>query len=144
MYLHINTYRGVYLRHDPGALPQRATRSSTSVMLTQPYSNIKTFGDGAFSVVALRLWNELPTAMREPLSLDNFKRKLIQPFLVKYYAADIKAPMNLYENRRYRNFMILIIMIRIILSNLSWNSHLDYISKKASKRLDILNRMSKI
>ena len=57
-------------------LPQRATRSSTSVMLTQPYSYTKTFGDRAFSVVAPRLWNELPTAMREPLSLDNFKRKL--------------------------------------------------------------------
>ena len=57
-------------------LPQRATRSSTSVMLTQPYSNTKTFGDCAFSIVAPRLWNELQTAMREPLSLDNFKQKL--------------------------------------------------------------------
>ena len=57
-------------------LPQRATRSATSVMLTQPYSNTKTFGDRAFSVVAPRLWNELPTAMREPLNLDNLKRKL--------------------------------------------------------------------
>ena len=53
-------------------LPQR----TTSLMLTQPYSNTKTFDDSAFSVVAPRLWNKLPTAMREPLSLDNFKRKL--------------------------------------------------------------------
>ena len=57
-------------------LPQRATRSSTSVMLTQPYPKTTTLGDRAFSIVAPRLWNELPTAMRGPLSLDNFKRKL--------------------------------------------------------------------
>ena len=30
----------------------------------------------------------------------------------------------------------------IIQSNLSWNSHIDYICKKASKRLDILNSVS--
>ena len=30
----------------------------------------------------------------------------------------------------------------IIQSNLSWNSHIDYICKKATKRLDILNRVS--
>ena len=46
-------------------LPQRATQSS--VMPTQPYSNTET---------AHQLWNELPTTMREPLSLDNFKLKL--------------------------------------------------------------------
>ena len=30
----------------------------------------------------------------------------------------------------------------IIQSNLSWNSHIDYICKKASKRVDILNSVS--
>ena len=55
-------------------LPQRATQSATSVMLAQPYSNSKTFGDRAFSIDAPRLWNKLPVAMS--FSLDNFKRKV--------------------------------------------------------------------
>ena len=31
---------------------------------------------------------------------------------MKYYATDFKAPMNLYENRRYINFMIMIMIIK--------------------------------
>ena len=94
-------------------------------MLTQPNSNTKTFGDHAFSFDAPRLWNELLTAMREPFSLDDVKRKLkltipkgIQPFFVKYYAAHNKVPINLYENRRYTNCIIMIMIIIIYFSSL--------------------------
>ena len=34
---------------------------------------------------------------------------------MKYYATDFKAPMNLYENRRYINFMIMIMIMIITL-----------------------------
>ena len=40
---------------------------------------------------------------------------------------------NLDNVSQYDHFRV------IIQSNLSWNSHIDYILKKASKRLDILN-----
>ena len=41
-----------------------------------PRSRLKTYGDGAFSVVAPKLWNQLPPELRGVTSVDQFRRHL--------------------------------------------------------------------
>ena len=41
-----------------------------------PKSRLKTYGDRAFSVVAARLWNQLPLELRSVTSVDQFKTQL--------------------------------------------------------------------
>lgn len=53
--------------------PTRALRSSHQHYLEELFSRLKSRGDGAFSVCASKLWNELPLEIRPTQSLEDFK-----------------------------------------------------------------------
>jgi len=50
----------------------RKFRSSSQILLQVPLSQLKSYGDCAFSVTAPTLWNKLPADIRNALSLENF------------------------------------------------------------------------
>ena len=54
----------------------RLLRSSSQNFLAVPGSRLKTYGDRAFSVVAPKLWNQLPPELRGGESVDQFRRYL--------------------------------------------------------------------
>ena len=54
----------------------RSLRSSDKSLLEVPATNLKTKGDRAFAVVAPTLWNALPLALKNSVSVDSFKRLL--------------------------------------------------------------------
>ena len=56
--------------------PPRALRSADQLRLLMPKSRQKTRGNRAFSVVAPKLWNELPTHVKMAPTLDTFKSRL--------------------------------------------------------------------
>lgn len=56
--------------------PVRQLRSSSQYLLDVPSSNLKSYGDRAFSVCAPRLWNDLPYEIKCSFSIDSFKSKL--------------------------------------------------------------------
>ena len=56
--------------------PPRDLRSSSANSLVEPKTTTATYGDRAFSVVAPRLWNRLPTCVKNSNSVDSFKRSL--------------------------------------------------------------------
>jgi hypothetical protein len=56
--------------------PQRTLRSASQLKLEPVPSNLKTFGDKAFSVVAPKLWNSLPMKVKTSTSLNSFKTNL--------------------------------------------------------------------
>ena len=55
--------------------PTRSLRSSDKSLLVVPRTK-SSLGDRAFSVVAPKLWNSLPTDLRQATSLHHFKREL--------------------------------------------------------------------
>ena len=55
-------------------VPQRL-RSASSLDFTVPQARTK-FGDRAFSVASLTVWNSLPESVRSAETLASFKRKL--------------------------------------------------------------------
>ena len=57
-------------------VPRRRLRSSDSGQLAKPSSDLKTFGERAFSVAAPTLWNSLPKDIRDSPTLDIFKSAL--------------------------------------------------------------------
>ena len=54
----------------------RQLRSSSDSLLEVPRTNLKTYGDRAFSVQAPKLWNALPSFIRLQTTRDSFKRAL--------------------------------------------------------------------
>ena len=54
----------------------RSLRSTSTSTLAVPSSRLKTYGDRAFSVSAPKLWNALPSDIRDETSLALFKQKL--------------------------------------------------------------------
>ena len=56
--------------------PVRNTRSANTILLHQPRTKLKFAGDRAFSSIAPKLWNSLPSKIRESTSLASFKSKL--------------------------------------------------------------------
>jgi len=56
--------------------PSRALRSSSAKLLVEPRTSSKTYGDRAFSVAGPRLWNGLPSSVKESASIDSFKKSL--------------------------------------------------------------------
>ena len=60
-----------YHNHGP-----RLLRSSSQNLSAVPKSRLYTYGDRAFSVVAPRLWNQLPLELRSVTSADQFKTQL--------------------------------------------------------------------
>ena len=64
--------------------PNRLLRSSSKFLLQVPKSNLKTYGDRAFSVCAPKLWNCLPSYIRRRSSVSTFKSSL-KTYLFKRY-----------------------------------------------------------
>ena len=60
----------------------RLLRSSSQNFLVVPRSRSKAHGDRAFSVVASKLWNQLPPELRGVTSVDQF-RKHLKTYLFK-------------------------------------------------------------
>ena len=54
----------------------RKLRSFSQIILQVPVSQLKSYGDCAFSVAAPTLWNRLPADIRNALSFENFKSVL--------------------------------------------------------------------
>ena len=57
-------------------MPTRTLRSSDANMLLEPRSSMKTYGDRAFGVAAPRLWNKLPSSVKDKPSVNAFKKAL--------------------------------------------------------------------
>jgi hypothetical protein len=55
---------------------KRSLRSSNQGLLDVPYSKLKTYGDRSFSVAAPKLWNILPTDIKQAKNVNIFKNKL--------------------------------------------------------------------
>ena len=72
-------YLGDLLNH---YTPVRDLRSSSQNLLLVPMSNLKSYGDRAFSVCAPNLWNFLPIHIKCSQSVSNFKSNL-KAFLFK-------------------------------------------------------------
>ena len=51
-------------------------RSISNNLLKEPRSRLKTYGDCSFYVAAPRLWNKLPSFIRDSITLTSFKTKL--------------------------------------------------------------------
>ena len=60
------------VRYSPG----RRLRSYDQYLLVEKRSNLKTYGDRAFSTAAPRLWNSLPLELRKCNCLESFKSLL--------------------------------------------------------------------
>ena len=57
-------------------VPERCLRSSSSLYLQVPRTKLATAGDISFSVAAPKLWNSLPSDIRNCEVLSSFKSKL--------------------------------------------------------------------
>jgi hypothetical protein len=57
-------------------VPARSLRSGQQNQLDQPKSTMKKYGDRAFSVCGPKLWNNLPSEIKNAESVDSFKRLL--------------------------------------------------------------------
>ena len=56
--------------------PTRSLRSSSKNLLVVPRSQLKSYGDRAFSVCAPKLWNDIPEIIKCSVNLKTFKRNL--------------------------------------------------------------------
>ena len=63
-------------------VPERDLRSSSQKLLALPFSNMKSYGDRAFSIYAPKLWNDLLLHLRNCASFNVFKSNL-KTFLFK-------------------------------------------------------------
>ena len=54
----------------------RQLRSTSDLLLEVPRTNLKTYGDRAFAVYAPKLWNALPSFLKECETKDSFKTAL--------------------------------------------------------------------
>lgn len=70
--------------------PVRALTSATQLLLEQPRSRLKSWGDRAFAVAAPVLWNNLPVAIRASDSMPLFKSRL------KTYLFNLAFPSSQY------------------------------------------------
>jgi radical SAM superfamily enzyme YgiQ (UPF0313 family) len=68
--------------------PSRSLRSSDKLLLQQPKSRTKRYGDRAFSTCAPQLWNKLPAEVRQIDCLPLFK-KAMKTILFKRAYKDI-------------------------------------------------------
>lgn len=56
--------------------PSRSLRSSSQMLLVQPRSKTRSYGDRSFAVAAPKWWNNLPSSLRQCENFETFKRKL--------------------------------------------------------------------
>ena len=57
-------------------LYSRSLRSASQKLIVVHRTNMKTYGDRAFSIAGPKLWNQLPLSIRELSSIDSFKKSL--------------------------------------------------------------------
>ena len=57
-------------------IPKRQLRSGQQMLLCVPRTNLCTYGDRAFSVVAPKAWNNIPAEIKLSGSRDTFKKRL--------------------------------------------------------------------
>jgi hypothetical protein len=57
-------------------VPTRTLRSSCANSLVEPRSSMKTYGDRSFGVAGPRLWNRLPSSVKDSTSVNAFKKSL--------------------------------------------------------------------
>ena len=58
-------------------VPGRSLRSQSDNLLVEPSTSLKAYGDRAFTKYSVRLWNKLPSSLREDtLSFQSFKRNV--------------------------------------------------------------------
>ncbi len=57
-------------------LPPHMLRSSCAGALVEPRTSMKTYGDRAFGAVTPRLWNKLPSSVKDASSVNAFKKAL--------------------------------------------------------------------
>ena len=57
-------------------VPNRSLRSANDGLLVVPRSRTTCYGDRAFSILAPKLWNNLPRKVKEAPSLPTFKKLL--------------------------------------------------------------------
>ena len=60
----------------------RSLRPASQKLLVVHRTNMKTYGDRAFSIAGPKLWNQLPLSIRELGSIDSFK-KLLKTYLFR-------------------------------------------------------------
>ena len=60
-------------------------RANDQLKLVVPRSHLVTYGDRAFSVAALHLWNTLPVGLRRSENMNSFKLKLKTYLFKKCY-----------------------------------------------------------
>jgi hypothetical protein len=65
--------------------PSRNLRSKSQLLLAQPATNLKTFGDRSFSYAAPLLWNKLPLVIRQSPTVNCFKQRLKTHFFKNIY-----------------------------------------------------------
>ncbi|XP_074496848.1 uncharacterized protein LOC141770897 [Sebastes fasciatus] len=72
------TYKALHQLAPPylSDLLSRSLRSTSAGLLSTPKSNLRSFGDRAFSRAAPKLWNSLPQLIRQSDSLPLFKSRL--------------------------------------------------------------------
>jgi len=64
--------------------PTRSLRSSSKNLLVIPRSQLKSYGDRAFSASAPKLWNDIPETIKCSENLNSFERNL-KTYLFKRY-----------------------------------------------------------
>ena len=72
-------------------VPQRSLRSTNQLLLQQPASRTRSYGDRAFAVAVPKLWNQLPMDMRLCDSYNSFKRKLKTHLFLDAYTMESSA-----------------------------------------------------
>ncbi len=65
--------------------PSRPLRSSDSKDLIIPRTNKVTMGDRAFSVIGPKLWNDLPSDLKNTSTINSFKKLLKTHLFAEYY-----------------------------------------------------------
>ena len=97
----LNGLAPLYLRNKLIYKQKNGLRSDDQRLLVVPKSNLKSYGDRAFSVAGPKLSNSLPKTMRLCTSLDDFKDKL---------------KTLLFKEAFYSNFLFLAYILYIISS----------------------------
>ncbi len=68
-------------------IPPRHLRTSGCELLCEPRFRLSSMGGRSFSVIAPKLWNSLPLALRTTTTLHEFKSKLKTHLFKKYYSS---------------------------------------------------------
>ena len=99
--------------------PSRNLRSMDSKQLVVPKSKTATYGNRSFSTVAPKLWNELPTGIRDAKSLDVFKKSVKTHLFRKIYGNwnSNKISIHVYRVFRFVNISYVVLILIYFISD---------------------------